>query len=75
MTIRFTGVNSELENGIADSKVYVKWDDIFGMENILVDGGDHVYFFIPDERDEEGHQFIKMISKKAFIEMADKLKE
>lgn len=69
-------MNSEPESGMANTdSVYVKWHDIFGMENILVDGGDHVYYFIPDEKDDEGHQFIKMISKKAFIEMADKLRD
>ncbi len=53
----------------------VKWNDFFGNENILMEGrNDDVFFVVPNEKDDEGNSFTKIISKNAIIEMADKLK-
>lgn len=53
----------------------VKWTDVFGYENYLIKGrqGD-VFHVIPECRDEEGESYVKILSSKAIIEMADLLK-
>lgn len=55
---------------------HVEWIDFFGEQNVLIKGyNDDVYFVIPNQRNEEGDSFTKIISKKAIIEMAEKIKK
>lgn len=53
----------------------VKWVDIFGQENLLIDGkGDDVFHVIPTRYDDEGNSYTRILSKKAMIEFVEKLK-
>jgi hypothetical protein len=52
----------------------VKWVDFYGEEHVLMEGkNDDIFHSIPNRKDEEGNSFVQMLSKKAIIEMANKL--
>ncbi|KYC94386.1 hypothetical protein MXL46_08310 [Heyndrickxia sporothermodurans] len=54
----------------------VKWHDFFGEENVFICGkGDDVFHVIPNQRDEEGNSYARVLSKSAMIKFVEKLKE
>lgn len=54
----------------------VKWTDKFGEVHMLVAGqNDDVFHVIPNRRDDEGNSYVQILSKKAIIQMAEKLGE
>lgn len=57
------------------TKAIVKYRDFFGDEHVLMEGkNDDIFFVVPSIKDEEGNSLTKIISKKALLEMADKLR-
>lgn len=54
----------------------VKWIDRFGTEHALIEGeNDDIFHTIPEEKDEEGCPFVRIISKQALLEMAKVINE
>lgn len=54
----------------------VMWKDFFGTEHVLIEGkNDDIFFTIPEQKDEDGNSFVRIISKQALLEMADLLKD
>lgn len=53
----------------------VKWTDVFGYENYLMQGrGNDVFRVIPELKDEEGDSYVRILPSQAIIEMAVLLK-
>lgn len=56
--------------------IIVKFKSLLGHEGVLIEGrNDDVFLVYPEIRDEDGNSDTRMLSRKAIIEMADKLRE
>ena len=54
----------------------VRWKDFFGTEHVLIEGkNDDIFFTIPEQKDEDGNSFVRIISKQALLEMAKVINE
>lgn len=54
----------------------IRWTNIFGEENLLIEGeSDNVFHVIPKRVDENGNSYTAILSKKAIIEFTEKIAE
>lgn len=52
----------------------VKWKSFLEEEYMFYEGkGDHVFFVIPERRDEGGNSHVEILSKKAIIKFVNQL--